>query len=96
MNKTSKTLTRTAAASLVALAGFAVTTLPAQAADSAPTGTAIAQQQAGNGSTLLDGVPGGTILDGGVLNGGVVNGPLIDGPLVDFGNVGPFQFGQFQ
>ena len=96
VNKTSKTLTQTAAAALVALGCLAVSSLPAQAA-AGPGASAVADEiGVGNGSTVLDGLLGGSILGGGVLNGGVVNGPLIDGPLVDFGNVGPFQFGQFQ
>lgn len=90
MNKTAKTLTRTAAASLLALTAFAATSLPAQAATS-DAGRNVGQVAAANDATLLSG-----LFSGGFLNGGLINGPLVDGPLVDLGNVGPFQFGQFQ
>ncbi|MDQ1052126.1 hypothetical protein QE394_000054 [Arthrobacter sp. SORGH_AS 212] len=91
MNQSAKTITRTAAASLLALTGFAGTTLPAQAATASGPVTEVTQQATGSGSPLL-----GNILAGGILNGGVINGPVVDGPLVDLGGTGPFQFGQFQ
>lgn len=89
MNQSAKTITRTAAASLLALAGFAATTIPAQAATASGPVTEVTQQS--SDSPLL-----GNILAGGILNGGVINGPVVDGPLVDLGDTGPFQFGQFQ
>lgn len=89
MNQSAKTITRTAAASLLALTGFAATSLPAQAATASGPVTEVTQQS--SGSPLL-----GNVLTGGILNGGVINGPVVDGPLVDLGGTGPFQFGQFQ
>ncbi|WP_152642575.1 hypothetical protein [Pseudarthrobacter chlorophenolicus] len=89
MNQSAKTITRTAAASLLALTGFAATTLPAQAATASGPATEVTRQA--TGSQLL-----GDVLAGGILNGGVINGPVVDGPLVDLGGTGPFQFGQFQ
>ncbi|RAX47176.1 hypothetical protein DQ354_03005 [Arthrobacter sp. AQ5-06] len=95
VNKTFKTATRIAAGSALAFSAFAVTSLPAQAAGTPDTATAVNEPAAGNEFTFGPLVDGG-LFNGGLLNGGVVNGPVVDGPLVDLGDTGPFQFGQFQ